>query len=69
MARCPEWVKSVTDGEWGTACGTCRFVGITGASSMRFDTSITTKVAWVMGVVSGHDGQDKRMRARVYRKE
>ena len=42
-----------TDGERGTACRTCRFVGIPGAASVRFDASITTEVAWFTQVRQG----------------
>jgi hypothetical protein len=43
MCRRRDWY---TDGERGTACRACRFVGIAGSASVRFDASITTEVAW-----------------------
>ena len=39
---CANEIGDYTDREWGTACWACRFVGITGAASQRFHTSITT---------------------------
>lgn len=45
-------VGGFTEGERGTACRACRFVGIIGAASVRFDASITAEVAWFTGVRS-----------------
>jgi hypothetical protein len=47
---CVNEVGDCTDGERGTACRACHFVGIIGAASVGFDASITTEVAWFASV-------------------
>jgi hypothetical protein len=56
MARCRDGmcvneVGDYTERERGAACRACRFVGIAGAASVRFDASITTEVAYSRGFV------------------